>query len=92
MSRLAFFRPLVREAAERSSSLKGWSKKRYWANVSDAFFSEPRRRAKFSDKEEERSRTKDYGRGRASRTTENPRTRTTFMQAPFDAVLQLNWK
>ena len=63
-------------------------KQRYWANVSEVFFSEARRRAKFYDKEEERSGTKEDGRGRASRTSENPRTRTTFMQAPFEAVLQ----
>ena len=37
-SLLAFLRPPLREAAERSSSLKGWSKKRYWANVSEVFF------------------------------------------------------
>ena len=67
-------------------------KKRYWANVSEAFFSEPRRRAKFSDKEEERSRIKDDGRGRASTTCENPRTRTTFLKAPFEAVLQRSLK
>ena len=62
--------------------------KRYWANVSEVFFAEPRRRAKFSDKEEERRRNKEDGRGRASRTSENPRTRRTFLQAPFEAVLQ----
>ena len=37
-SLLAFLRPLLREATERSSSLKRWSKKRYWANVSEVLF------------------------------------------------------
>ena len=35
---LAFLRPLLREACEKSSSFKRRSKKRYWANVSDVFF------------------------------------------------------
>ena len=35
-SLLAFLRPLVREASEKSSSFKRRIKKRYWANVSEA--------------------------------------------------------
>ena len=88
MSRLAFLRPLVREAAERSSSLKGWIKKRYWANVSDFFFSEPRRHDTFSEKGEESNGIKFGPEAAQLSFSENPRTRTTFMQAPFDAVLQ----
>ena len=32
--------------------------KRYWANVSEVFFAEPRRRAKRAEKDEERIRIK----------------------------------
>ena len=65
---------LVREAV---GSTRGW--KNVTGLTFPMFFSEPSRRAKFSDKEEERSRIKDDGRGRASTTFENLRTRTTFM-------------
>ena len=62
-------------------------KKRHWANVTVDFFQSRDAARSFSDTEEERSRSKEDGRGRASRTSENPRTRTTFMQAPLKAVL-----
>ena len=48
----------------------------------------PSRLAKFFDKEEEISRSKDDGRGRASRTSEIPRARRKFLQAPLKVVLQ----
>ena len=38
LSLLPFLTPLLREAAERSNTLKGGNKKRYWANVSEVFF------------------------------------------------------
>ena len=80
--------PLVREAAERSSSLQGWSKKRYWANVSDVFLSEPRRHDTFSEKSEESNGIKFGPEAAHLSFSENPHTRTTFLQAPFEAVLQ----
>ena len=38
MSLLAFLRPLLREATEKSRSFETRMEKRYWANVSEVFF------------------------------------------------------
>ena len=67
-------------------------KKRHWANVTVDFFqSRDAARSSF-DTEEERSRSKDDGRGHASRTSENPRTRTTLLQVPFEVILERKFK
>ena len=68
--------------------MKRRSKKRYWANVSDVFVSEARRRAQRAEKGDEdiwsEFRPETFHPG----TSENPLTRTTFLQAPLKAVLQ----
>ena len=87
-SLLAFLKPLIREASEKSNSFNRRIKKRYWANVSEASIQSQDTAPSVLRRAKMRIWIKDYGRSRVSTTSEIPQARTTFLQAPFAAPLQ----